>query len=686
MLYSYNLLQSFIKQKLVSADQLNDMLNNCLGDTHYKKINNDYVFDVELTANRVGVLASHNNLAKEISAMFDLDLKESSKFKIKHIANPAVMSVKNSAKASCQAYYGIVLNNIKIKESPQFIKDALNNCGLRAINNVVDITNYVMLETGQPMHAFDYDKIEGNKINVRYAKNDETITVLTGDKYKLTEDVLVIADQKKPMAIAGIKGGVTGEIDKNTKMIVLESANFNSSDIYKTSKFLNLATDASVRFSHKLSPSIAKEALKRAVELFEKYANAKVVSNVLETNEINDKPLTIPFNLERVAKLIGQVIDEKDIKRILTKLGYTIKPISKTLWNVGVPLYRNNVLIFEDIADDLVRIYGLDNLDLIPPKVELKPPKDNEFYQFKEMIKNIMVSLGLDEVYNYSFIHEFDTQFLNDQQKSWLVGPKNYLSENYQYLNPVASISLLKNVATNLSYFEKAKFFQIDKNYRSVGDVIFENTYLSLAIYDLNKKQKETDKLLEAKGIIETLFNKLSIDNSKYYFSDKYLKESDKNDTIFKNVIYIYNLDNELIGSLGSVSDRVKTEYKIRNEQKNPQVVLLEIDLSILYKLVIWSIDFKPIPKYPSSIRDISLIVPQKLLVNDVMVEIHLLKIEDLKDIDIFDVYESLADNKKSVSFHLMFRNDEKTLSSSEVDKYLELIKNHLQNKGYIIR
>jgi ABC-type transport system involved in Fe-S cluster assembly fused permease/ATPase subunit len=168
-----------------------------------------------------------------------------------------------------------------------------------------------------------------------------------------------------------------------------------------------------------------------------------------------------------------------------------------------------------------------------------------------------------------------------------LVGPKNYLSENYQYLNPVASISLLKNVATNLSYFEKAKFFQIDKNYRSVGDVIFENTYLSLAIYDLNKKQKETDKLLEAKGIIETLFNKLSIDNSKYYFSDKYLKESDKNDTIFKNVIYIYNLDNELIGSLGSVSDRVKTEYKIRNEQKNPQVVLLEIDLSILYKLVI---------------------------------------------------------------------------------------------------
>jgi phenylalanyl-tRNA synthetase beta chain len=331
MLYSYNLLQSFIKQKLVSANQLNDTLNNCLGDTHFKKVSNDYVFDIELTANRIGVLAGHKNMAKEICAMLDLDLKAIKDYKIGKIAKPILMSVKNNAKASCQIYSGIVLTNIKIKESPSFIKDALNNCGMRSINNVVDITNYVMLEIGQPMHAFDYEKIEGNKINVRYAKKDETITVLTGDEYKLNEDILVIADQTKPMAIAGIKGGIAGEIDKNTKTIVLESANFNSVDIYKASKFLNLATDASVRFSHKLSPSLAREALKRAVELFEKYANAKVVSNVLETGVISDQPLIVPFNLERVTKLIGQSISEKDIQRILTKLGYTIKKISSKL-------------------------------------------------------------------------------------------------------------------------------------------------------------------------------------------------------------------------------------------------------------------------------------------------------------------------------------------------------------------
>jgi phenylalanyl-tRNA synthetase beta chain len=331
MLYSYNLLQSFVKQKLVSASKLSEMFNMCLGDTSFKKVNNDYVFDIELTPNRVTVLAGHKNMAKEVCAMLGFDFKAEKEYKIAKVAKPVVMSVKNEAKKSCEGYLGIVLTNIKIKESPQFIKDALNNCGLRSINNVVDITNYVMLVLGQPMHAFDYDKIEGSKINVRYAKKSEEITVLTGDKYVLNENILVIADGVKPMAIAGIKGGVAGEIDKNTKTIMVESANFNSVDIYKTSKALGLVTDASVRFSHKLDLSVTKEALNMAVELFVKYANAKVVSNVLKTTEIDEKPLIIPFNLLRVTKLVGEEISEKEIEKTLLRLGYKIKKISKNL-------------------------------------------------------------------------------------------------------------------------------------------------------------------------------------------------------------------------------------------------------------------------------------------------------------------------------------------------------------------
>ena len=686
MLYSYNLLQSFVKQKLVSASKLNEMFNMCLGDTSFQKVNNDYVFDVELTPNRIAVLAGHKNMAKEVCAMMGFDFKTEKEYKIAKVAKPVIMSVKNDAKKSCEGYLGIVLANIKIKESPQFIKDALNNCGLRAINNVVDITNYVMLVLGQPMHAFDYDKIEGSKINVRYAKKGEEITVLTGDKYTLNENILVIADGVKPMAIAGIKGGVTGEIDKNTKTIMVESANFNSVDIYKASKALGLVTDASVRFSHKLDLSVTKEALKIAVELFVKYANAKVVSNVLKTTEIDEKPLIIPFNLSRVTKLVGEEIPEKEIEKTLVRLGYKIKKISKNLWNVFVPLYRNNVLIFEDVVDDVARIHGFDNLKAKAPVVELSTLKLNEFYQFKDNLKDYMIMLGLDEVYNYSFVNESDVKFLNLETEKQLISLRNCLSANFKYLKPVSFISLLKNVNTNLSYFDKAKFFQVDKNYISVNDVVFEKACLSFCSYDINKKKKEQEMLLEAKGMVESVFSKLGITNSQYYFSDKYTKGEFETSKISKTIIYIYNQSEELLGYITSINDNTKVEYKIKNDQKNPLVVLGEIEIDKLFKLAQKSIDFKAIPKFPSSIRDISVMVNKKVLVNEVMMDILTLNIDDLKDIDIFDIYEAEDNSQKSLSFHLIFRNEEKTLENIEVEKYLELIKQNLIKKGYIIR
>lgn len=331
MLYSYNLLQSYIKQKLPSAKYICEMLNRCLGDTSFSKVKADYVFDVELSPNRIGALSGHKHMALELCAMFDLDFKESSEYKLKKPKKVIPMSVKNQAKKTCECYFGIVLDDVKIKESPKFIKDALENCGMKSINNVVDITNYVMLDLGQPMHAFDYSKIKGSKIIVRNAKKGEKITVLTGDQYLLDEDVMVIANEEEAMAIAGIKGGINAEINNSTKTIVLESANFKNTNIYKTSKKLKLTTDASVRFSHSISSHITYQALKRAVELLEKYADAKIASKELVANELAERNNIIPFNLERVNRLIGQEIPPKDIQRILVKLGYKIKKISSNL-------------------------------------------------------------------------------------------------------------------------------------------------------------------------------------------------------------------------------------------------------------------------------------------------------------------------------------------------------------------
>ena len=685
MLYSYNLLQSYIKQKLPSASQINDAFHRCLGDISFSKVKNDYIFDVELTPNRVGALSGHKHMALEICAMFGLDAKEDGAYKLKKVKTPKIMSVKNDAKKSCECYFGIVLDNVNVKESPEFIKDALQNCGMRSINNVVDITNYVMLELGQPMHAFDYEKIAGKKIVVRNAKKGEKITVLTGDKYMLDENIMVIADGEKPMAIAGIKGGMDAEIDEKTKTIVLESANFKNTVIYKTSKNLNLITDASIRFSHTISSDVTRKALARAVELLEKYADAKVASNELLTSDVSEKMNTVPFNLERVEKLIGQKIDSKEIENILLKLGYKVKKISSKLWNVSVPLYRLNVLIFEDIVDDVARIYGLDNLESVPPRVDLFAVKPNGFYDFKDMVKDLAVTMGLNEVYNYSFINDNDLKLLPEDMQDKVFGPKNYMSLNYKYMSPASFVSLIKNVATNLSYFDRERIFQIDNTYLNNNDVIEEKTCFSFALYDANKKRKELDLLLEGKGVIETMLERLAVSKSQYYFANEAGK-SNSFDKVFRSIIFLCNQGGDAIGYLGILNDKTKNDYKIKNDQKNPLVVIANFDLEKLYKLVDFAFDFRPIPKYPSSIKDISVLVDKKELVQDVMVSMLNLNINDLKDIDLFDVYEMEEGFKKSLSFHLIFRNDERTLEFDEIENYLNSIKQHLIKQGYIIR
>lgn len=689
MLYSYNLLQSFIKQKIVSPSQLNEALNAHLGDTSYKKFGTDYIFDVELTPNRVGALSGHLFLAHEICAIFDFDLVKKEKYKIKKpTKSNFLFNVKNESKKACNYYSGLILTDIKIKESPRFIKDALLGCQVKSINNVVDITNYVMLELGQPMHAFDYDKIAGNKIIVRQAFFDEQIVSLNGETYNLNKEMLIIADSKSPMAIAGIKGGLDHEIDELTKTIVLESANFNSVDVYKTSKSLNLITDASIRFGHKLSPVLAKQAMARATELLIKYTNAKVVSKVFETNDFNEKLNTIPFNLLKANQIIGENIPEKTYKKILEKLGYTVKKINKDLWNVFVPANRTNVLILEDVVDDIVRIYGLNNLKSIAPQIELKAFKNNEFYIFKNQVKDYMASMGFSEVYNYNFISDFDKELLPKKAQEQTISIVNALSTNLKYLNPTSISSLLKNVETNLSYYDKARFFDIKKNFYSTkNNEIYEKMNLSFCLFDENKKENEINMLLDAKGTIESLFEKFGIDKSSYYFTDKE-KESFMNlSEMFKIAFWVYDKQNKLIGQAGIIKDDLKVKYKIKNEQKNVHVILSEINLEKLFAMLKNAIDFRPLPKYPSSIKDISVLVKKEILLGEVMENIFAIGIDELKDVDIFDIYEDIGENgKKSFSFHLVFRSDEKTLTTCEIDQYLEKIKRHLTKFGYIIR
>jgi phenylalanyl-tRNA synthetase beta chain len=308
-----------------------------IAETTLIKKGSDSILDIEIPANRIADLGSHLGLARDISSFLNLNLKPITKGKIKIGKSNSSLSIEVKDKKDCLQYHGLLIKNVKIKPSPKNIQDKLISCGLRPINNIVDITNFVMLEYGQPMHAFDYAKISGHKIVVRRATKNEKIDTLDDKTRKLNESILVIADKEKPLAIAGIKGGEDAGIDKETKDIVLESANFNSSLIYKTSKLLNLATDASLRFSHDLSPELTKEAIQRAAELIVKYASGKISGNIIEGVQNKFKPTIILLNLEKIYRFLGFNVSTKFIEQVFNRLNFKFSKKNPKLYIVEIP-------------------------------------------------------------------------------------------------------------------------------------------------------------------------------------------------------------------------------------------------------------------------------------------------------------------------------------------------------------
>ena len=311
-------------------------------------------------------------------------------------------------------------------------------CGLRPINNVVDIANYVMLETGQPLHAFDGGKIKNKKIIVRLAKAGEKIVTLDGEKYDLDDDILVIADSKTPMAIAGIKGGKIPEIDRDTKIVVIESANFNSQIIRRASRKINLKTDASLRFEHGIDPNLTEAAINRVAYLIQKIAGGKITKGLIDIYPKKIFPKLIKLDLAYVKSLLGLEIPAEKIKIILENLGFGIKKGKakvKNILEIEVPTRRIDVSIPEDLIEEVGRIYGYQKIPSVFPMVSLIPPKRNLDIFWEDAAKDILKEAGFTEAYNYLFISEKDFRVLGYKKDS-LIELENPTSSDLQYLRP----------------------------------------------------------------------------------------------------------------------------------------------------------------------------------------------------------------------------------------------------------
>jgi len=660
MKFSYKLLKQLVPQ-IKNQNELVDKLT--MHAFEIDSVKGDAI-DIKLPPNRYSDAGSHIGIANELSAIYGkkpttYNPQPTTKTK-KQKPN---FSVKIQDKNLCPRYTAQYFENIKIGASPKWIQDILISCDLRPINNVVDIMNYVMLETGQPMHAFDADKLRtANEkqptIIIRKASRGEKITSLDGEKYELSTDILVIADKKNLLAIAGVKGGKIAEVDKNTKRIIVESANFDATNIYKTSKKLLLVTDASLRFSRNLSPELAILGLNRAGQLLTEIAGASSGA-VVDIYPKKQSKKIVKFNIEKFRKFIGLSLDFKTFKNYFENLGFIVKVPANQIrkveeFFVEVSPLRVDIETFEDLAEEIIRLYGYNKLKSVPPYAFLKSSGFEDQIVLKNKIRKILTGFGFNESYSYSFISNKEEKLVDFALKNKLIEIENPISNEFKYLRPDLKTNLLKVVENNSRFFDKISIFEIGKIFRK-GVNRREILMLGMILSD---KSKET--FFELKGVASQLFKKIGLVSYSFTKSEE-------------NLLLIKSAD-KFLGHIKKIYDTSKKH-----------VSLLEIDIDELLILVEEEHEFRPLPKFPSVMRDVSVAVSGSVKVGDIMQEIQLISPKYIEDVDLIDEYDlkahAPAESKISYTFRIIFQAPERTLTDPEVDKEMAKVIGTLRNK-----
>jgi len=666
MKYSYNWLKELSKTRL-SPEKLAEVLTMHFAEVEeIKNEGEDSVLDIDVRPNRAGDCFSHIGVAREISAINNLKFQEPI-FAIqedKLLRAKDFVDVEVKDKNACPRYTARVIVNVKVGPSPKHIIDKLKVCGLRPINNIVDIANYVMLETGQPLHAFDGEKIESKKIItppaiyrvksviVRFAKEGEKIITLDGERYNLFNDILVIADAEKPIAIAGIKGGLSAEIDSKTKTIILESANFNSKIIRRGSKMIDLKTDASLRFEHGLDPNLTEFAINRAAYLIQKIAGAKITQGLIDVYPRKVLPKKIRLDLNYVKSLLGTEIPKKEIIKILKNLDFKVEISGKNILKVQIPTKRLDIVLPEDLIEEISRVHGYQNIPVIFPIEALIPPKRNIDIFWEDLTKNILKEAGFNEAYNYSFISGKDAEILKHNKE--LIEVENPISSDFQYLRPSLVPNLLKNIERNFRNFDKIKIFELGKifEYPKAEERMLAGVMTGEVFY-------------QTKGVIDLLLNRLGIKDVWY---DEYRTKNEKKENFWWKVKKVaeIKIGQERAGFLGEISPHILEKFQIKSK-----VIYFEIFFEKLAKLASEEQEYRPISRYPSAVRDIAVLVPQFIKVEEVLNKIKNAGGKIIYDIDLFDIYEGeeLPEGKKNLAFHVIYQAEDKTLSSEEIDE-----------------
>lgn len=642
MKFSFNLIKKLAPGKY-SKQELVEKLN--LHSFETADVGGD-ILEISVTPNRFSDASSHIGIAREVAVAMGINLNDpvEAPLKFSH-KDQGVFRVNIKNSRLCKRYLMAYVDKARIGPSPAWLKEALESCELRSINNVVDVMNYVMLETGQPLHAFDADKIKGGLI-VRNAKKGERIETIDNQKFNFDNEVLIIADADKPLAIAGIKGGKASEVSNSTKRLLVESASFESSNIYTTSRRLGLRTDDSVRFSHSLSPELPARGMKRALMLLQELAGAEIhlpidIYPKKQTKEI------LPLDMKKINSLIGMEFSQAETVSLLQKLGFIVKGKK-----IEAPLLRNDTQNIEDLAEEIIRFKGLENLPSRPPHIALGIATEEGLIALKDQAKNFLISAGYSEVYNYSLVSESDCNrapAVIRQREGKVVYLANPMSIQLAVMRDSLASGLVKNLKDNKRFFDEARIFEIGRVFQEIKNKVGEKTVLGIALSAKNG-------FLEMKGIIDALLIRLGV--TEYSLlpmnnADGYIKPMEA---------LSIEISGKKIGYLGSLS--------------SVSGALLELDLGALLLEIDEEREYKPLAKYPAIVRDLSLLVDQNIKVGDMLSLIQQSRVKLIEDVDLIDWYqdEKLGDSKKSLTFRIVFRSEDRTLTDADVDREMKII------------
>ena len=635
---------------------------------------NDVVFELEITPNRPDCL-SHIGIARELGAYYNKKVNYPSTEINSETGEKTEDNIKVEIENSdlSKRYVARIIRNVTVKESPAWLKERVESIGIRSINNIVDASNFVMMEMNQPNHTFDFDKIAGGKISVRSARENEKLVTLDEEERDLATDDIVISDAEKVVALGGVMGGQNSQITENTKNILLEVAHFNPINIRRTSRRLALISDSSYRFERRVDRSNAINVINRLANLIQEVAGGEILAGAVDIYPEPYARRVATLSFEKLHRFVGKVIPKEEVIRILTKLEVEVKDNGDSL-TLTAPTYRDDLENEQDYFEEVIRMYGFDNIENILPRLDINPKATMDTTKLYDKVKVIASQAGLKEVINYSFVPRdaMDKIKFTKVPRENLIDLPRPITEDFATLRPTLIYSLLKNAKDNMNKnVSNIRFFEVSRTFEKGEELASEETKLAFILAGENDKTLWNAKpvpydFYDLKGIVQEIFTKLGFKNYQIKRSAATELHPGRSADVF--------VGRELIGSFGEIHPDVLENFDLNKKA----VLVAEFSIDLIKKYIGRKTVYEPLVKFPAVPRDFAFVVKEDVLVGDILKAIEKVD-KKIEKVELFDIYRGVGvlPGMKSVAISVILRDKNKTLEEKEIVE----ISNKIVNK-----